>query len=282
ECEGAICEKVEAAVSGVDGIKKYTSVAREGFGFLVIELDANVKDVQKVLNEIRSQIDQIRNFPDSVEDPEVRQIVFKIPAISIGILGPNDSQLDPLTQQAQLRELTESVREDLLQLEAAKPESLLRRMFHFMIAPPGRNAISTAEIIAARDYQIDVEVSEERMQDFGLSLEQVAQLIRLNNMEMPGGKIETASQEMLLRSKARREYGEEIAKIEMVSLPNGDAIRVDDVGDVIDGFADSTSVHRVDGNPALVINVARTSDEDLFTVVDTVKKYVAEKGPLMP
>ncbi len=282
ECEGAICEKVEAAVSGVDGIKKYTSVAREGFGFLVIELDANVKDVQKVLNEIRSQIDQIRNFPDSVEDPEVRQIVFKIPAISIGILGPNDSQLDPLTQQAQLRELTESVREDLLQLEAAKPESLLRRMFHFMIAPPGRNAISTAEIIAARDYQIDVEVSEERMQDFGLSLEQVAQLIRLNNMEMPGGKMETASQEMLLRSKARREYGDEIAKIEMVSLPNGDAIRVDDVGDVIDGFADSTSVHRVDGNPALVINVARTSDEDLFTVVDTVKKYVAEKGPLMP
>jgi len=85
ECEGAICEKIEAAVSGVDGIRKYTSVAREGFGFLVIELDASVDDVQKVLNEIRVQIDQIPNFPDTAEDPEVRQIVFKVPAISVGL-----------------------------------------------------------------------------------------------------------------------------------------------------------------------------------------------------
>lgn len=282
ECEGAICEKIEAAVSGVDGIRKYTSVAREGFGFLVIELDANVDDVQKVLNEIRVQIDQIPNFPDTAEDPEVRQIVFKIPAISVGVLGPKDSTLDPLTRQTQLRELTEDIREDLLQLEPAKPESLLRGMLHFMIAPPGRNAISTAEIIAARDYQIDVEISEDKMQDYGLSLEQVAQLIRLNNMEMPGGKMETASQEMMVSGKERKEYGQDIARIEVVSLPNGDSVRVDDLGEVVDGFADSTSVHQVDGHPALVINIARTSDEDLFTVVDTVTKYVEEKNASMP
>lgn len=274
ECEEAICEKVEAVISGVDGIKKYTSVAREGFGYLVIELNADVKDVQKVLNDIRSQIDQIQSFPDSVEDPEVRQIVFKIPAISVGIIGPSAEEMDPLTRQKQLREIAESTRDDILQLEPVKPDNFFRKVFHTLIAPPGRNAISTAEIIAARDYQVDVEVPEDRMRNFGLSLEQIAQIIRLQNMEMPGGKMETASQEMLLRGKPREEYGEEIARIPVISLPNGDVVRVGDIGNVVDGFADSTSIHRVDGKPAMVINIARTSDEDLFTVVDTVKDYV--------
>ena len=274
ECEDAVCVKIEAAISGVDGIRKYTSIAREGAGFLVIELNANIKDVQKVLNEIRSQIDQIQSFPDSVEDPSVRQIVFKIPAVSVGIIDETGDYLDPLTRQIQLRELAESTREDILQLEPTKPDSFFRRMFHSLIAPPGRNAISTAEIIAARDYQVDVEIAEDRMRNFGLSLEQIAQIIRLQNMEMPGGKMETASQEMLLRGKPREEVGEEIAKIPVIALPNGDIVRVGDIGNVVDGFADSTSIHRIDGKPALVINIARTSDEDLFTVVDTVKEYI--------
>ena len=63
------------------------SIAREGFGFLVLELNADVKDVQKVLNDVKAQIDQIQSFPASVEPPNTRQIVFKIPAISIGIIG---------------------------------------------------------------------------------------------------------------------------------------------------------------------------------------------------
>ena len=277
EVEDAICEKVEAAVSGVDGVKKYTSVAREGFGFLVCELNADVKDVQKVLNEIRSQIDQIQSFPDSVEDPEVRQIVFKIPAISVGVIGPSTDELNSLETETQLRELAESVREDLLQLEPTKPDNLLRKAFHPLISPPGRPAISTADIIAARDYQVDVEVNEDRMRDFELSLEQVAQIIRLQNMELPGGKMETASQEMLLRGKSREEVGVQIAQIPVRSLPNGDIVRVGDLGSVVDGFADSTSIHRVDGQPAMVVNVARTADEDLFTVVDSVQSYVAGK-----
>ena len=101
-----------------------------------------------------------------------------------------------------------------------------------------------AEIIAARDYQIDVEVSENRMRNFGLSLEQVAQLIRIQNTEMPGGKMETDSQEMLLRGKPAEEWGEEIAKLPVISLPNGDVIQVNDIGNVVDGFADTTSIHR--------------------------------------
>ncbi len=277
ETEDAICEKIEAAISNVDGIKEYTSVAREGFGFVIIELKANVQDVQKVLNDVRSQIDQIPSFPDSVEDPNVRQIVFRIPAINLGLIGPETSGLDPLEQERQLRELAEDIREDLLELEPAEPSNPIRIPFMSLIAPAGRNAISSAEIVAARDYQIDVEIPEETLRDYGLSLNQVANIIRLHNIDLPGGKLETASQELLLRGKAKRELGEEIAEIPIITRTSGSAVTVGDLGFVRDGFADTTSHHRVDGRPAMVIGVSRTTDEDLFVVVDTVKKYVAEK-----
>ncbi len=277
ETEEAVCEKIEAAISGVDGVRKYTSVAMENFGYVVIELNANVRDVQKVMNDVRARIDQIQSFPDSVEDPEVRQIVFKAPAINIGILGPADSELNSDEQDWQLRQIAEGIREDLLQLEAARPANPVRALFHNLISPPGRNAISTAEIIAARDFQIDVEVPESQLRNYGISLQQIAARIRLHNTEMPGGKMETASQEVLLRGKEPRELGEEIAEIPVRSLPNGDVLYLGDIATVIDGFADTTSHHRVDGRPAIVISVARTANEDLFTVVDTVKEYVAGK-----
>ncbi len=277
ETESGICEKIEAAVSGVDGVKRYTSVGSEGFGYVILELNANVRDVQKVLNDIRTQVDQITGLPDSVERPEVRQIVFKIPAIQLGIIGPEDSELDELSQELYLREIAENVREELLQLSAAKPDNFFRRMFHSFISPPGRNAISSAEIVAARDYQIDVEVAEEQLRNYGLSVRSISNAIRQHNSEIPGGKMETAGQEMLLRGRTRRELGEEISQIPVVTLPNGDVLFLKDIANVIDGFTDSTSRHRVDGRPAMVINVARTADEDLFTVVDTVKEYAATK-----
>ena len=83
EVEDGICQKLESAISGADGVKKMTSVAKEGFGYIVLELSSNVKDVQPVLNDVRSRIDQVSSFlPPRAEDPDVRQIVFRAPAIS--------------------------------------------------------------------------------------------------------------------------------------------------------------------------------------------------------
>ncbi len=94
EVEEGVCQKIEEAVRSVDGIKKQTSVAQEGAGFLVLELETWV-DVQKVLNEVRSEIDRIPSFPDLAEDPEIKQLTFREPAIRIGVLGPNRPGLRP-------------------------------------------------------------------------------------------------------------------------------------------------------------------------------------------
>ena len=284
EVEDGVCQKLESAISGAEGIKTMTAVAKESFGYLVLELNSNVKDVQPVLNDVRSRIDQIASFlPPRSEDPEVRQIVFRGPAISVGILGPTaaDSANTPLEADLALRQLAEEVRAELLELRPVKatgaemvgsPRALLAPLYQ-----PKGSAISSAEIAAERPFEISIEVSEDTLRQYGLSLKSFAQAVRQQNIDVPGGKMETPGQELLLRGNNKRETGIEIEKLPVLTKSNGDLITVGDLGTVIDGFAETVSVNLIDGRPGLVIQVSKTTQEDLFTVVETVKKYAAEK-----
>lgn len=276
EVEDGICQKIESSVNGIDGVKKMTAVAQENAGYLILELNSNVKDVQKVLNDVRSRIDQIASFPPRAEDPEVRQIVFRAPAISIGVLGPEIDESNRLEQEKALRLLTEEVRAEVLELTATKPSNPIRGMFAPLFQPKG-TAISGADIQAERPYEVSVEVHEDALRQFGLSLRGFSQTIRAHNIEVPGGKMETPSQELLLRGNNKRELGSEIAELPVLTRPNGDVITVGDIGTVTDGFQETNSSILINGRPGLVISVSKTNEEDLFTIVETVKEYVAQK-----
>ncbi|MFT5526907.1 MAG: HAE1 family hydrophobic/amphiphilic exporter-1 [Pirellulaceae bacterium] len=257
DVEEGICQKIEEACRSIDGIKKMTSIAQEGSGFVVIELQADVANVQRALNEIRSEVDRIPSFPDLAEDPEVKQISIREPAIRVGILGPKD-----LTEDAELtlRSMAEEVREQLL----------------------AHKTISQVSLMGVRDYQIDIEISEETLRKHGMTLQQVAQIVRRWNIDLPGGSMKTQSQEVLLRGKTKELIGEEIAKIPLVTDIDGVVLTIDDLGLVRDEFTDETSINEVDGLPAVVIDVQSARNEDLLLIVETVKKYVAEKAGTIP
>jgi len=278
EIEQAICLQLEESLRNIDDVKKMTSIAQEGGGFLILELKSDVKDVQKVLNECKSQIDQIPSFPPpSALKPNVQQITFKLPAISVGVLGPEDSGLDELTREKHLRQIAEEIRDELLIQRPVKPDSLVRQAFQPLFVNKSQPAISSAFIVAARDYQIDVEVTEDQLRQYGLTINQIAQIIRQQNMELPGGQVEMDSQEVRLRGNVKRSYGHEIEDIVLITQPNGDSITVGDIANVKDGFIDSTSEHFINGRRGMVVVAQRTSNEDLFTVVDAVRDYVSKK-----
>ncbi|MGC1273170.1 MAG: efflux RND transporter permease subunit [Planctomycetaceae bacterium] len=255
EVETAICQKIEEAVSALAGIKEVTSIAQEGSGSVVIELNPDVPDVQKILNEIRGEVDRISTFPEQAEDPEVKQITFRETAIRLAILGPENTSA---AAELRLRDIAEGVREKLLQLET----------------------VTQAEITGARPYEIDVEVPEETLRRYGLSLRDVAQAVRRENLDLPGGLLKSPSQEVMLKGENKRVVGTEIEKIPLVTDPSGVVLTIGDVGTVKDEFADTTSVTRINGRPALVVAVNRTSDEDLIDVTDAVKEFAA--GHAMP
>ena len=274
EIEEGICQKIEEAVRSVDGIKKQTSVAREGTGFVVLELSSSVDDPQKVLNEIRSEVDRIPSFPVLAEDPEVKQITLRTPAIRLGVIGPAREGVDA---ELELRAVTEEVRSDLLQLPPPEPQGIVGHLLAAFGAGSEQNVVSQANIIGSPDYQIDIELSEENLRAYGLSLQQVAQIVRRENLELPGGTIRAAAQEVLLRGKNKRQIGEQIANIPLVTQPSGVVLTISDIGVVRDAFTDETVISRIDGRPGLAISVDRTSSEDLLSMVDAVKRYVADK-----
>ncbi|HAN98487.1 MAG TPA: AcrB/AcrD/AcrF family protein, partial [Planctomycetaceae bacterium] len=274
EVEEGICQKIEEAVSAISGIRKQTSVAKEGSGFLVLELEPSVRDVQKLLAEVRSEIDNIPSFPQLALDPEVKQITFRAPAIHLGITGPGKFDED---SELKLRELTEQIRNELMQLPPAPPTDPIGGFLAAFKPARESGAITSAVLVGVRPYQIDVEIPEESLLRHGLSLIEVAQIIRRENLEFPGGTIRTSGQELVIRGKNKSDQGELIERIKVVAQPNGDVLTVADLGSVRDAFEDRTAIDEIDGRPGMVIRVERTSDEDLLTVVDTVKKYVAEK-----
>ena len=257
EVEEGICQKIEEAVRSVESIKNQFSVAKEGVGSVILELDGNVPDVQKTLNEVRSEIDRIPSFPELAEDPEVKQITLRRSAIRVGVIGPDT---DEPGAERELRDLTEAIRDDLLMLPS----------------------VSQANIMGGRQYQIDVEISEKTLREYGLTLQDVAGVIRRENLEMPGGSMRTDSQEMLLRGKNKQLVGERIAKIPLVTQPGGVVLTVDDLGNVRDEFDDTTAINRIDGKPGLVVSVNKTALEDLLAIAEEVNEFVEARKDAMP
>jgi hydrophobic/amphiphilic exporter-1 (mainly G- bacteria), HAE1 family len=252
DVEEAICQKIEEAIRSVDGIKKVSSVAREGAGYVLAELRSDVKDVQKVMNEIDREVNRIPTFPELAEDPIVQQITFREAAIRLGIVGPSESGLD---SELKMREVAETVRDEVLLLKS----------------------VSTASLMGSRPFQIDVEISEETLRSYNLSLERVAQLIRTQNIELPGGQLKAEGQEILLRAKNQGRVGEDIERLPLLTQPNGVVLTVGDLANVKDQFEDIAAGGVINGSPAMVVNVERTKAEDLLALVDEVRAYASQK-----
>ncbi len=248
--EEGICQKIEEAVRSIDGIKKMTSVAKEGSGSVVLELRADIQDVEKVVTEVRSEVDRIPSFPELAEDPEVQQITMRYPVIKVGVLAPPDR---PDFDELELRAITERVRDDLLQLKT----------------------VTQVNVQGSHDYQIDIEIDEDTLRKYGLSLQQVADIVRRENLEMPGGILRSRGEEVLLRGKNKWLTGTEIAQLPLVTDPGGVVLTVGDLGTVRDEFIDTTAICEIDQRPGLVLSVDRTTSEDILAMTAEVRAYVA-------
>ncbi|QEF99873.1 Multidrug resistance protein MdtB [Stieleria maiorica] len=258
EAEQGIGQKVEEAVRSIEGIKKVTTVAMEGSCTVLMELIPGARSPDRVLDEVRSGVDRIPSFPLEAEDPVVTLVTNRRPSIRVGVLAPETAPRnadDTLSSQAQLdlREVAERIRDDLLAIDS----------------------VSQVDFLAARDYQIDIEIPEETLRAHGLTLRQAAEIIRRENRELPAGSIRSQSQEVLLRGNNRRTNGDELAELPLVTEPSGAVLTVADLGTVRDEFTDATAINVINGKPALALSVERSTSEDLFVMIDAVKDYVA-------
>ncbi|MCR9295391.1 MAG: efflux RND transporter permease subunit [bacterium] len=256
EVEEGIGQKIEEAVRSIEGIKKVTTVAMEGSCSVVLELIPGARSADRVLDEVRSEVDRIPSFPLEAEEHQVTLVTNRRPSIRVGVLAPESFTADGRTMtvedELQLREVAERVRDDLLALPN----------------------VAQVDFMAARNYQIDIEIPEETLRSHGLTLRQAAEIIRRENRELPAGSIRSQSQEVLLRGNNRRTSGQELAELPLVTEPGGGVLTVGDLGKVRDEFTDSTAVNVINGEPALALSVQRSTSQDLFEMIDDVYAYI--------
>ncbi len=251
EVEEGIILKIEENLTGVDGIKEITAVAAEGQGVVTAELRTG-EDPDRLLQEIKSEVDRISTFPEDAERPVISRVSNRRQVISVVVHGN--------IGERGLRELAEQVQDDLLQL----PQ------------------VTQADLAGVRAYEIAVEVSEENLRRYGLTLDRVAQRIRAASLDLPGGTVRTRGGEVLVRTKERRYTGPQYAEIRIITLEDGTEIRLGDIATVKDAFAESDIYASFDGRPAAMVQVYRVGDQTPKAVARAVLAYVEAKNRELP
>ena len=161
EVEKAVCVRVEEAIEGLEGIEKVRSSATEGVCSVFAELFMDADDTV-ALNEIKSRVDGINSFPVETERPIVSKVTLARRVMQIALFGNANERT--------LKELARGMRDDIAAIES----------------------ISQVSVGYTRPYEISIEVSENSLRQYGITLDQVARSIRTASLDMPGGTIRTA------------------------------------------------------------------------------------------
>jgi multidrug efflux pump subunit AcrB len=243
EVEQGVILAVEEAIRGVDGIKEIRSTAAEGIGVVTAEMMLDT-DNQEALNDIKSEVDRITSFPADAERPIISLASNRREVLSIVLHGD--------VGESRLHQLAERIRAELLT----------------------RENISLIEVTGIPEPEISIEVPQESLRRFNLTLPQVADAVRAASVELPGGAVRTAKGEVLLRTTERRKIGEEFLDIAIKRQPDGSVVTVGDVATVEDTFRETDREAYYGGERALRIEVYRVGDQSPLDISDTVHEYL--------
>ena len=251
EVESAVCVRIEEAIKGNEGIDKITSQASEGLCSVTVELVAGV-DKTKIANDIKNKVDAIDAFPAETEQPITSEVSIIATVFEIVISGPADERT--------LKLIGQRMRDDIAAL-------------------PG---VSQVALQFSRPYEISVEVSEQTLRRYGLTLATIGEAIKRSSLDIPGGSIKTDGGEILLRTKGQVYQGKEFEDIVVLSRADGTIISLGEIATVVDGFEESDLQARFDGSPAVSLKVSRVGEEDIIEIADRVKAYLEQARKAVP
>lgn len=244
EIEKLIVLKIEDNLDGLSGIERVTSTSVENVGRVVVEASKDF-DPQVVLQDVKNAIDRINSFPDAMEPPSVyirENLSF---AISFALSGDVD-----LTT---LKSIAQNVESDLKAMEG----------------------ISKVEIAGYPDEEIEVSFRENDLKKYRLSFEQVNKAIRSENIDLTGGTIKTSTENLRIRGNNKKYTVHEISDIVVGKLDNR-LVRLKDVANVKQQWADEPNRKFFNGVKGVVIRVDNTMHEDVSNISQRVQNYIKE------
>jgi len=246
EVEESIVQRIEEQISGISGVHRVSSSSSENVGIVLAELALGT-DVPQALDEIKSAVDRITNFPVDAEEPEVISLESQSQALQIAIHGD--------VPERTLKELANRVKDDLSTL----PE------------------ISLVRVTGVRNYEISIEVSKDALRRYGLTLDEITRAVRRGSLDLPGGSVETDREEILVRVQGQNYTRADFEAIIVRGEPDGAVLRLGDIATVHDGFEDADLISTYDGQNTAFVQVLRTGDEQVLHIVDAVQTYLDDE-----
>jgi len=245
EVEQGIILAVEEAIRALDGVKEITATAAEGMGIVTAELEEGAEN-QRIYQDIKQQIDRIITFPLDAEEPDVSLMFRRREVLQVQLYGDASEWV--------LRELAEQVRDRLLQ----DPQ------------------ITQVDLYGARKYEVAIEIDQQVLRTYGLTLDQVAQRVRQTSVEIPGGNLETEGGDIMLRVSERRDWAREFATIPLITTADGSVLFLGDVAQIKDTFEEQDRYATYNGKRAIGLAVYRVGEETPVGISDAARSAMAE------
>jgi multidrug efflux pump len=249
-----LVKPMEKELRDVEGLDEMEATAYEGGANVVMHFRAGF-DSQKALDDVREKVDLAKaELPkaEEAEEPRVTEINFSLfPILTIVLEGD--------APERTLKKIAEDLQDDL----------------------EGLKGVLEVEILGLREEQLLIEVDDIKLQSYGINPERIMQVINNNNLLVAAGSLELASGRYAVKVPGLFKSAQELLDLPVVTV-NDQLVRVRDVATVRLGFKDATSISRVNGSPALLLQVKKRSGENVIETVDAVKAKVSEAKKAWP
>jgi multidrug efflux pump subunit AcrB len=251
EVEQGVILAAEEGVREIEGVKRVVSTASEGNGRMFIEFESDA-DPDRGLNDVKSAIDRIQSFPEDSERPVISLAVNRREVVSLVFYGDADEKV--------LRAYAEKARDDLLKSDD----------------------VTLVSLFGVRPKEISIDVPQDTLRQYGITLDQVADAVRRTSVEIPAGGVKTAQGEVLVRTAERRLRGDEFHDVVVLSRPDGTEVTLDQLATITDGFQETDEEAFYNGERAVMVRAYRIGDQTPDRVAAEVRDYVEQVKPLLP
>jgi hydrophobic/amphiphilic exporter-1 (mainly G- bacteria), HAE1 family len=253
EMETTVTKPIEDIINTVSGIDELRSVTTEGVSTVTVQFLLS-KNGDVGMQEVRDKVNTIlSDLPDGTDPPIVDKFdTGSIPVMTIAVSGRRD-----------FREVTELARRQIKE----KLETV--------------DGVGSISLVGGRVRAMNIVLDAENMAGYNLSVDEVRQALLRQNLEVPGGRVDQGSRELVLRTLGRLRTEREFNDL-IVTNRNGYPIRVRDVGRAEDSYEEPRSAARLDGASAVSLVVQKQSGVNTVKVVEDVKAKLTQLRAALP
>ncbi len=248
EVETNVTKRIEDALSSLEGLDRINSTSQEGASIVIVQLKNGI-DVNLAQQDAQRKVDQIVNLlPEEADKPTLNKFsTDELPVLRMGLTA----NLPP----TQLYDLMD---------DKLKPQ---------LSNVPGVGQIS---IIGGAEREIQVNVNQEQLRAYGLSIGQVSQAINAANTSYPAGQLQTQENQYSIRFDATVETTNRLRSLIIARRADGSQILLSDVAEVVDGTAEATAINHINARPSIGVQVQKQSDANAVDVSQQVRERIAQ------